>query len=113
MNHGNYAIGNDAKAQTSYKPGSSKAVSGSAVSEIPHQLECLERTLKGCFQGLDTLSSQLESSVMRPEPPSPVGKETSAEALPNTPLGSQLRDLVRTAAQINARIESITQRLEV
>jgi L-rhamnose isomerase len=39
------------------------------TTEIPHQMECVERTLKGCEQGLETLEAKLLGSVLRQQPP--------------------------------------------
>jgi hypothetical protein len=79
--------------------------------EIPHQMEKLERTLKGCFEGLAMLSQRLECSVMRAEPPTDTAKEPTA--LQSTPLSGQLQSLTTTAAHLAARIQSMTARLEV
>lgn len=85
------------------------------AAEIPHELERLERTLKGCEQGLATLAGRLESSVMRSEPPSPVGNAAMGgpTAVPQTPYGSRIQELVSFAAVLNDRIQSINARLEV
>jgi hypothetical protein len=80
-------------------------------AEIPHQIEKLERTLKGCMQGLDTLGAKLEGSVMRSEVPSE-GKAEPA-GIQATTLGTILQNLTHVAAHLNARIQSMAQRLEV
>lgn len=80
-------------------------------AEIPNQMEALERTLKGCLQGLDVLGAKLENSVMRPENTNDCAQEPSP---PNaTAMGGYLRSMTQVAAHLNARIQSMTQRLEV
>lgn len=83
------------------------------AAEIPHELERLERTLKGCDQGLDTLAGKLEASVMRTQPPQPCATGSTPSAVPQTPYGSRLQELVTFAAILNDRIQSINARLEV
>lgn len=80
-------------------------------AEIPHQMEKLERTLKGCFEGLSVLGQRLEGSVMRPEPTTDSAKDPTV--LQSTPLSTQLQNLTTTAAHLAARIQSMTARLEV
>jgi hypothetical protein len=120
--HGTSCDGNGFAAQGYV--GGGKKLSGLAPSdygaceaqrqaEIPHQLERLGRTLEGCLKGLEVLSMKLESSVMRCEPPSTVGCDNAITAGPTTPYGSRLHDFASMAANINARIESLTARLEV
>jgi hypothetical protein len=82
-------------------------------AEIPHQMERLERTLKGCLQGLEGLGARLEGSVMRSEPPSATAVERLATAAPITPHASRLHDMAGVAAIINERIQSMSARLEV
>lgn len=79
-------------------------------AEIPHQLECLERTLKGCMQGLETLVERL-GGVMRPDEPSSM--TDAAVAAPVTQLAMRLQSLAGVAELVNSRIQSITARLEV
>jgi hypothetical protein len=84
------------------------------MAEIPHEIECIERTLKGCYQGLDTLNERLSSSVARCEPPSAVENKTaSPQAVPQTATGRALQSLAAQVAEINARIQSLIARLEV
>lgn len=84
------------------------------TAEIPHELERLERTLRGCEQGMETLVGRLEGSVMRCEPPTPACTGQSGPiAVPQTPYGSRLQELVSFAAILNERIQSINARLEV
>lgn len=84
------------------------------AAEIPHEMDRLERTLKGCDQGLDTLAGKLEASVMRTQPPSPVAAgQSNPTAVPQTPYGSRLQEMVSFAAVLNERIQSINARLEV
>jgi hypothetical protein len=84
-------------------------------AEIPSEFERLERTLKGCLQGVENLAERLQASVMRSEPPSPIGNAacSTPTATPQTPYGSRLQELTSTAAIINARIQSLNARLEV
>jgi hypothetical protein len=81
-------------------------------AEIPHQMQILENTLKGCAQGLDTLSAKLEGSVMRSTPPQTSGAN-SPTPVPSTPYGSRLQELASFAAILNERIQSLSARLEV
>lgn len=84
------------------------------AAEIPHELEHLERTLKGCEQGLEMLIGRLEGSVMRCEPPSPVDVgQIGPNAATQTPVGTRIRELVNVAALMNHRIQAINARLEV
>ena len=90
-----------------------KATEQVRQAEIPHQLEKLERTLKGCMQGLESLGARLEASVMRGEATSPADIAKEQDVLPFTGLGAHIRTLTSVAAEINARIQSISARLEV
>jgi hypothetical protein len=84
------------------------------MAEIPHQLERLDRALDGCCKELGELAARLEGAVMRSEGPSPAANNTSQITVaPSTPYGSRLTDMVATAAMLCARIQSMTQRLEV
>lgn len=89
------------------------AVEQQRAAEIPHELERLERTLKGIGQGVETLTGKLESSVMRSEPPSDCKNASTPSAVPQTPYGSRLQELVSFAAILNERIQAINARLEV
>lgn len=82
-------------------------------AEIPHQMQMLENTLKGCYQGLDTLADRLESSVMRTLPPAPGANPTQPTAVAQTPHGSRLQEMTSAAAIVNERIQSLIARLEV
>jgi hypothetical protein len=82
-------------------------------AEIPHQMERLSRTLEGCLKGLEVLGEKLEASVMRGEPPQNAGQNGITAAVPSTPYGSRLYELTSLAAIVSARIESLSQRLEV
>lgn len=89
-------------------------VESARQAEIPHQLEKLERTLNGCMNGLDVMGAKLEGSVMRSEPPSPVGNDSNKIAgAPATAVGGTLQNLCNYAARLNERIASMTARLEV
>ena len=100
---GQISGGNDAKLAVEQK-----------VADIPHQLELLDRKLDGCCKELGELAARLEGAVMRSEPPSPdVNGSTQIMAAPSTPYGARLADMVATAAMLCARIQSMTQRLEV
>ena len=104
----NYANMNQPKGLDNYSAG--QAVEA-RQAEIPNQMEALERTLKGCLQGLDVLGAKLENSVMRPECAS---EGADAPSPPNaTAIGGYLRSMTQIAAHLNARIQSMTQRLEV
>jgi hypothetical protein len=87
------------------------AIEAARQPEIPHQLEKLERTLEGCMSGLENLGAKLEGSVMRSEAASDSAKEPSG--IQSTTLGTALQQLTNTAARINARIQSMSARLEV
>jgi hypothetical protein len=81
-------------------------------AEIPNQMGRLEQMLKGCLQGLDTLSGRLESTVMRSESPT-TACDDKPQVNPNTPYGSRLQELTSMAEAVNGRIQSLTARLEV
>jgi hypothetical protein len=81
-------------------------------AEIPHQMSMLEGMLKGCLQGLDTLDERLGSTVMRSQPPMPC-TDPKPQAVPNTPYGARLQELVSAAEMVNERIHSLTARLEI
>ena len=84
------------------------------MADIPHQMERLDRTLDGCCKELGELAARLEGTVMRGEPPSPDATDSNRTmATPSTPHGARLADMVATAARLCARIQSMTQRLEV
>ncbi len=79
--------------------------------EVLNQLARLEKLLESYSPALDTLSARLEGSVMRgavPEAP-----EAAAEVLMTTPMGSRLRDMVKTAQQNHRLIHGLIDRLEV
>jgi hypothetical protein len=115
MNHSGQVIGTGAAlgyASGNYA-GDAAKVCEQRAAEIPQELDRLERTLKGCDQGLDTLAVKLESSVMRSQPPQPCATANAPSAVPQTPYGSRLQELVTFAAILNERIQSINARLEV
>lgn len=92
------------------------AAAETRVAEIPHQLERIERTLKGCHQGLDHLADRLEASVMRGSEAMNTGnpKHSDApQAVASTPTGSRLQDLCTSVAILNERIQGLINRLEV
>lgn len=80
--------------------------------EVPHELECLERNMKGIFQGLDHLESRLSESVLRAMPPAPPSTPSLPTAVVNTPLGNRLQEANSVLAGINERIQSFIARLE-
>lgn len=82
--------------------------------EIPHQLERLERTLKGCMQGLDTLNDRLSTSILASEPPNKTSDPRGGElmAAPRSHLGSRIQELTSVTAMVNERIQGLIARLE-
>jgi hypothetical protein len=85
------------------------------MAEIPHEIECIERTLKGCYQGIETLDDRLSGSVARCLPPHPVNdnKTSTVEPVLQTPTARALHSITGQVADLNARIQSLIQRLEV
>lgn len=81
--------------------------------EIPHQLEMIERNLKGIAQGLDTLEGRLATSVLRGAAPVPgsIGGPAPS-AVPSTPMGSRLQELASSLSLANERIQGMVGRLE-
>lgn len=86
---------------------------GARQLEIPAQIDRLERELKGCLQGLEHLESKLSASVLRSDPPSPVGTGIpSPTAVMQTQVGNRLQELTNVASMLDASIRSILGRLE-
>jgi hypothetical protein len=110
MNYGQIG-GNRADQFSGYEPKTVGIQEAQRQAEIPHQIEKLERTLKGCMQGLDTLGAKLEGSVMRSEVPSDSKAEPAG--IQATTLGTILQNLTNVAARLNERIQSMAARLEV
>lgn len=111
MNHANYKRDAENTIGPAIGYNDPRGAAETRQAEIPHQLEKLERTLKGCMQGLDTLGAKLENSVMRPDTANDCAKEPAP--VPSTALGSSLQAMTQAAAHLNARIQSMTVRLEV
>ena len=82
-------------------------------AEIPHQMQMMENALKDCMQGVDVLGAKLEGSVMRSAPPAAASGCGAPIAVPATPYGHRLQELVSVAAMLNERIQSLSARLEV
>jgi hypothetical protein len=117
MNHGNYiggACGGPAMMPGAYMQDKAVMVAEQIKreAEIPRELDRLDRLLKGCAQGLDTLHGKLADSVMRSEPPSDA-KAGNASTPAQTPYGSRLQELGSFASMLNDHIQALNARLEV
>lgn len=82
---------------------------------IPYHLQRLESALKGCVQGLDTLSDRLSTSILASEPPVKEGSRQSSgepRGVPRSQLGAQIEALTGVATLAAERIQSLIARLE-
>lgn len=80
--------------------------------EVPHQMEMLDRNIKGIAQGLEHLENRLSESILRSQPPQPPGTAAAPTPVQSSSIGSRLQDTNTTLAALNDRVQNLIQRLE-
>jgi hypothetical protein len=94
-----------------YNPGAIAAAEARQL-EVPHQLEMLDRNIKGIAQGIDHLESRLSESILRPVAPQAQANATSPVPVQNSHVGSRMQDANTLLALLNERVQSLIARLE-
>lgn len=94
---------------------------GSAISGVEQQLRSAEipsytdqlcKALQECAGALTALDERL-ACVSRTDPPMTDAKQAVPVAVPQSNLGTRLRDMLDMAETIIARVQGMTRRLEV
>jgi hypothetical protein len=98
------ASGSVGAAQLAQEPGTRQA-------EVPHQMDMLQRNVKGVAEIIAQLEQRL-CSVVRPE--APINTQDKAlRGAPATDLGARMQDFNDQLVALRVRAESLVARLEV